>query len=214
MKSIALVLSLLLLLAGCSEPLSRTEKGAIYGAVGGAAVGALAGQAIGKDTKSTLIGAGAGAVVGGGTGAGIGYYMDRQEAAMREALAAVEGVMVSREGNVLHVTFRSDNQFDVNSAVLRPEAQRDIARMADIQREYDKTTITVAGHTDSTGTESHNQQLSERRAAAVRDIMLSRNVASNRINIIGFGEAQPVADNSSKKGQQLNRRVEITINPK
>jgi outer membrane protein OmpA-like peptidoglycan-associated protein len=86
--------------------------------------------------------------------------------------------------------------------------------MADIQREYDKTTITVAGHTDSTGTESHNQQLSERRAAAVRDIMLSRNVASNRINIIGFGEAQPVADNSSKKGQQLNRRVEITINPK
>ncbi|HBT82818.1 MAG: hypothetical protein A2091_01915 [Desulfuromonadales bacterium GWD2_61_12] len=214
MKIQSLVLILFLVLAGCAEPLSRTEKGAIYGAVGGAAVGALAGQAIGKDTKSTLIGAGAGAVVGGGTGAGIGYYMDRQEAAMREALAAVEGVNVRREGNVLHVTFRSDNQFDVNSAALRPEAQRDIARMADIQREYDKTTITIAGHTDSTGTESHNQQLSERRAGAVRDILLSRNVAANRITIVGFGETQPVADNASKKGQQQNRRVEITINPK
>jgi len=214
MKSIALSLTVLFLLAGCAEPLSRTEKGAIYGAVGGAAAGALAGQAIGKDTKSPLIGAGAGAVVGGGTGAGIGYYMDRQEAAMREALAAVEGVNVQREGNVLHVTFRSDNQFDVNSALLRSEAQRDIARMADIQREYDKTTITVAGHTDSTGSESHNQQLSERRAAAVRDILLSRNVAGNRVTIIGFGESRPVADNASKYGQQQNRRVEITINPK
>ena len=214
MKRLTLTAALLLTLTACSEPLSRTQKGAIYGSLGGAAAGALAGQAIGKDTKGTLIGAGVGAAVGGGTGAGIGYYMDRQEAAMREAMASVEGVNVSREGNVLHITFRSDDQFAVDSATLRTGAQQDIARMADIQKAYDKTTITVAGHTDSTGSESHNQQLSERRAQAVPDIILSRGVAANRVSTIGFGESQPIADNASKRGQQQNRRVEIRIDPK
>jgi outer membrane protein OmpA-like peptidoglycan-associated protein len=214
MKHLALSAILLLTLSACSEPMSRTQKGALIGTASGAAVGALAGQAIGKNTKSTLIGAGVGAVVGGGTGAGIGYYMDKQEAAMREAMASVEGVTVTREGNTLYVAFRSDNQFDVDSALLRASAQEDIARMADIQKAYDKTTITVSGHTDSTGSESHNQQLSERRAQAVRDIIVGRGVAASRVTTLGFGESQPIADNATKRGQQQNRRVEIRIDPK
>jgi outer membrane protein OmpA-like peptidoglycan-associated protein len=204
----------LLLASGCAEPMSRTQKGTLIGAGAGAAAGALAGQAIGGDTKGTVIGAAAGAAVGAGTGAAIGRYMDNQEKAMREALASVAGVNVVREGDLLHVTFRSDSQFDVNSFTLRPAAQQDVARMAAILRDYEKTNIRVGGHTDATGSESLNQTLSERRAEAVKSIMLSQGVGSDRLTIIGFGKSQPIADNATPQGRQLNRRVEITIVPK
>ena len=194
------------LLTACAEPMSNAQKGALIGA----ASGALLGQATGKDTKATLIGAGVGAAAGGG----IGYYMDRQEQAMRNALASVEGVNIVREGNVLFVTFRSDNQFDVGSFMLRGSAQNDVARMAAILAEYNKTKIVVTGHTDSTGSEATNQTLSERRAGAVRNIMEANGVASNRITTIGFGESQPIADNVTNYGRQINRRVEIKITPK
>jgi outer membrane protein OmpA-like peptidoglycan-associated protein len=215
MRSIAIIaLVALLLVSGCAEPMSRTQKGALLGAGAGAAAGALAGQAIGRDTKGTVIGAAAGAAVGAGTGAAIGRYMDNQEKAMREALASVAGVNVVRDGDVLHVTFRSDSQFDVNSFALRPAAQQDVARMAAILKEYDKTNIRIAGHTDATGSESLNQTLSERRAEAVKNIMLGQGVAGNRLTTIGFGKSQPIADNATAQGRQLNRRVEIAIVPK
>jgi len=206
MKKLAVLIALTTLLAACAEPMSNTQKGALIGAVGGA----LVGQAAGKDTKSTLIGAG----VGAAGGAGIGYYMDRQEQAMRDALASVEGVNIVREGDVMYVTFRSDNQFEVGSFALRYSAQNDVARMAAILAEYDKTNIIVAGHTDSTGSESTNQTLSERRAEAVRNIMLANNVAAKRITTVGFGESQPIASNDTNQGRNLNRRVEIKIVPK
>lgn len=203
-----------LVLAGCSQQASRTQKGAGYGAGAGAAAGAAIGQAAGGDTESTLLGAGIGAAVGAGTGAAIGNYMDKQEQAMRNALASVEGVKITRDGNILFVTFRSDNQFDVESFSLRPSAQQDIATMADILKNYEKTKILVAGHTDSSGSEEFNQKLSERRANAVKNIMVAKGVAPARINTVGFGESQPIADNSTSPGRQLNRRVEIKITPK
>jgi len=206
MKKLAVLIALTTLLAACAEPMNNTQKGALIGAVSGA----LIGQAAGKDTKSTLIGAG----VGAAGGAGIGYYMDRQEQAMRDALASVEGVNIVRDGDVMYVTFRSDNQFEVGSFALRYSAQNDVARMAAILAEYDKTNIIVAGHTDSTGSESTNQTLSERRAEAVRNIMLANNVAAKRITTVGFGESQPIASNDTNQGRNLNRRVEIKIVPK
>jgi len=206
MKKLFVFMTIGFLLTACAEPMSNAQKGALIGA----ASGALLGQATGKDTKATLIGAGVGAAAGGG----IGYYMDRQEQAMRNALASVEGVNIVREGNVLFVTFRSDNQFDVGSFMLRGSAQNDVARMAAILAEYNKTKIVVTGHTDSTGSEATNQTLSERRAGAVRNIMEANGVASNRITTIGFGESQPIADNVTNYGRQINRRVEIKITPK
>lgn len=205
MKKLLVLISVCFLVSACAEPMNKTQKGALIGA----ASGALLGQAVGKDTKGTLIGAG----VGAATGAGIGYYMDRQEQAMRNALASVEGVNIVREGNVLYVTFRSDNQFDVNSAILRGGAQNDVARMASILAEFEKTKIIVSGHTDSTGPEAYNQTLSERRANAVRNILVANGVVSNRVTTIGFGESQPIAENSTDYGRQLNRRVEIKIVP-
>ncbi|SDE36453.1 OmpA family protein [Desulfuromonas thiophila] len=200
-------------LSGCAQPMSRSQKGAAIGAVSGAAAGALVGQAAGRDTKATLIGAGIGAAVGTGAGAGIGYYMDRQEEALRTALASVEGVQIERVGDELHVTFRSDNQFDVGSFSLRPAAQQDVVRLAQVLTQYHKTRLLIAGYTDSSGSEELNQQLSERRAAAVRNILLANGVADSRMTVVGFGESAPVADNTSDYGRQLNRRVELKISP-
>jgi outer membrane protein OmpA-like peptidoglycan-associated protein len=215
MKRFAAILCLAALLAaGCSQPMNRTQKGGLLGASAGAAAGALIGQAAGHDTKATLLGAGIGAAVGAGVGAGIGNYMDRQEQAMRDALAAVEGVNINREGNILFVTFRSDNQFGVGSFSPRPSAQQDVARMADILAQYDKTNVLAAGYTDSSGSEETNQTLSERRAGSVKNIMVAQGVAAERVTTIGFGESQPVADNSTAHGRQLNRRVAIKISPK
>lgn len=201
-----LLLSALVFLSACAQPMSNAQKGALWGAAGGA----LAGQVIGKDTKGTLIGAASGAAIGGG----VGYYMDRQEAAAREALASVEGVNIVRNGDELYVTFRSDNQFDVGSAVFNPAAQQDVGRLGQVLAEYDKTDILIAGHTDSTGSDATNQTLSERRAGAVQNILLAQGVAGNRMGTIGFGEGAPIADNGTVYGRQQNRRVEIKITPK
>jgi len=194
----------LLLLSACA--MNNTGKGALIGA----GSGALLGQAIGKDTKGTLIGAAAGAAVG----AGIGYYMDRQEAAVREALASVEGVNIQRTGDELFITFRSDNQFKIGGFTLEAGSQRDVARLGQIFGEYDKTNITVAGHTDSSGSEDYNQGLSEKRAAAVRNLLIANGVVKNRITTLGFGESAPIADNGTSYGRQVNRRVEIKVTPK
>jgi len=204
----------LLLAGGCAEPMNKTEKGAVYGALGGAAAGALIGQATGKNTKSTLIGAGIGAAAGGGIGAGVGAYMDKQEKEVRAALDAVEGVNIVRDANVLFITFRSDNQFAVGSYVFNAAAQNDVARLATIFRENEKTDILVTGHTDSTGSEDTNQALSEKRARAVANIFISNGVAGARVTTLGMGESQPVASNDSEAGRRLNRRVEIRVSPK
>ena len=214
MKRMTIALLLVtMMLAGCAEPMNRTQKGAGIGALAGAATGALVGQLAGGDTKATLIGAGIGAAVGAGTGAGIGYYMDRQEEKMRMAMASVEGVNIERQGNILYVTFRSDNQFDVGSFVLRPEAQRGVAQLAQVLNEFGKTKILIVGHTDSTGNESYNQRLSENRANAVRNILIADGVSPNRITSVGFGESQPIASNATAQGRQINRRVTIKITP-
>jgi outer membrane protein OmpA-like peptidoglycan-associated protein len=200
-------------ITGCSQPMTRTQKGAAVGTGVGAAVGAGLGQAIGRDTESTLIGAAAGALAGGLTGGAIGNYMDKQEAAMRQAVANVEGASIQRDQNVLAVTFKSDILFPLNSTVLLPGANDEITRVAQVLTQYPATTITIAGHTDSSGSDAYNQELSERRATAVKNALAARGVAPARMTAVGFGESKPVADNTTDAGRSLNRRVEITIVP-
>jgi outer membrane protein OmpA-like peptidoglycan-associated protein len=201
------------IISGCSQPMTRTEKGAAIGTGVGAATGAVMGQAIGKSTGSTLIGAALGAAVGGVTGGLIGNYMDKQEQSMRDAMAGVEAANVKRNMDTLAVTFKSDFLFSVNSATLHPGAADEIARVAKVLNTYPQTNITVAGYTDSTGTPEHNQKLSEQRAHAVKNALIDQGVIANRITTIGYGERKPIADNSTPEGRQLNRRVEILINP-
>ena len=203
-----------LLLAGCAQPMTKTQQGAAVGTGVGAAIGAGLGQAIGGDTKGTLLGAGIGAVVGGLAGAGIGNYMEKQEAALNQQFAASEAASVRREANMLAVTFKSDVLFDSGSAALKPGAYQEINRVAQVLIQYPDTRILVAGHTDSDGSEAFNQDLSVRRADNVRNALVGQGVQAARINTIGYGESQPIADNTTQAGKQMNRRVVITIEPR
>ena len=206
-------LALTVLLSGGCANMNNMGKGATYGTAGGAAAGALLGQAIGGNTKATLLGAAAGALIGGLTGTGVGYMMDKQEQDMRNALAQSEAIAVQREGNVLALTFRSDFTFAVNSSTIRPGLNNELARVAQVLNAYPQTTLTVAGHTDSTGSEEYNQTLSQKRAESVKNALVQRGVAAYRINAVGYGESQPVGDNETEFGRQQNRRVEVRINP-
>ncbi|MFA5515904.1 MAG: OmpA family protein [Desulfuromonadales bacterium] len=202
-----------LVLAGCTPPQTKTGQGAAIGTGVGAAAGAGLGQVIGGDTESTLIGAGIGAAIGGLAGSSIGRYMDNQEAAMRQQLAGVEGASIQRNADLLAVTFRSDVLFATDSAVLRAGSFGEISRVAKVLQQYPQTSIRIAGFTDSTGSESYNQQLSERRAEAVKNALAAQGVAASRMIATGFGEGQPVASNATEAGRQLNRRVTISIVP-
>ena len=216
MKNVSVSVFLcLVLLAGCAAPetQTKTQKGAIYGAAGGAAAGAIVGQVISHDTKGTLIGAAIGAAVGGLGGAGVGKMMDDQERDMRKAVASSEAASVSREGNLLAVTFKGDVTFDTNSTVLRPGLQSEINRVAGVLSQYPNTLVRVEGHTDSTGTDAYNMDLSNRRAMAVKNLLVQRGIADSRIEAVGYGETLPVATNDTEAGRQRNRRVEIKIAP-
>ncbi|AMV71205.1 OmpA family protein [Desulfuromonas carbonis] len=202
-----------ILALGCTAPQTKTGQGAMIGTGVGAAAGAGLGQAIGGNTKSTLIGAGIGAVVGGLAGGSIGKYMDNQEAAMRQQLAGVEAANVQRNANLLAITFKSDFLFDLDSAQLKPGAYDEISRVAQVLVQYPQTNILIAGHTDSSGAEAYNQQLSERRAQVVMNSLAGQGVNPARLTTIGYGESRPIADNNTEAGRQLNRRVEITIAP-
>lgn len=208
---LALIVSMCAL--GCATPQNKKERGTRIGVLAGAAAGALLGQAIGGDTAGTLIGAGVGALAGGAIGRKVGSNMDKQEAAMREQLAAVEAANIQRNADMLAVTFKADALFDVGSAALKAGAFDEIQRVATVLNQYPQTSIIVAGHTDSTGTESHNKALSERRAMSVKNALVGQGVSPTRITTVGFGQSTPIADNTTEAGRQLNRRVVVTIKP-
>ena len=183
---------------------SKATSGAIIGAVSGAAVGALANH---KDRgKGALIGAAA----GGATGGGIGYYMDRQEAELRRKLEGT-GVRVQRNGDQINLIMPGDVTFDVNQASIRNEFVYVLESVGIVLDEYEKTAIRIEGHTDSSGSDAYNQQLSERRAAAVRDVLLRQGINISSTSVQGYGESQPIASNDTPAGRQANRRVTLNL---
>ncbi len=214
MKRLVVLAAVVALLAGgCAQPMSRTQKGTAVGAGTGAVVGAGLGQLIGGDTEGTLIGAGIGAAVGGTAGGFFANYMEKQEMAMNQALVGVEGASIQRDAQVLAVTFKSDLLFDVNSSAVKPGGYDELQRVARVLNDYPRTNILIAGHTDSTGSEAYNQNLSEQRAAAVKNSLAGYGVSAMRLTTIGYGETRPIASNATESGRQMNRRVAITITP-
>jgi outer membrane protein OmpA-like peptidoglycan-associated protein len=208
-KSVAIFVSLALVvfLFSCAGPTSQ-ERGTKTGLLIGAAGGALLGQAIGRNTASTIIGAGIGAAVGGISGNQIGAYMDRQEQELRAAMAQSEAVNIQRTQDVLTATFKSGVLFDFDSSMLKAGAYGEMDRVANILNKYPQTTIRVEGHTDSKGSEAYNQILSEKRALAIKNALTQRNVDPARIQTVGYGESQPISSNDA-----MNRRVNIVIIP-
>lgn len=189
-------------LTGCSS--SKTVKGGAIGAGAGAVIGGV----IGHEAGNTAVGVIIGAAVGGTAGALIGHYMDKQAEEMRRDL---EGAKIERVGEGIKITFDSGILFDLNSALLRPVAEQNIQDLSRILKKYDDTNILVEGHTDSTGTDSYNQELSERRAKSVSNYAIGVGVDPSRFTTVGYGENQPVASNETAAGRQQNRRVEIAI---
>jgi outer membrane protein OmpA-like peptidoglycan-associated protein len=198
-----LILSFLTVTMGCAE-WSRTAKGAAIGAGAGGAAGGLIGYATGHTVAGILIGAAVGGVAGGF----IGNYMDKQAA---EIERDIEGAKVERIGEGIKITFSSGILFDVDKATLKDSYQGELSQLATILNKYNDTNILLAGHTDSTGSENYNLDLSLRRAQSVASYLSTQNVDGMRFTVEGLGEAQPVASNDTPEGRAQNRRVEVAI---
>ena len=188
---------------GC-ESMKKRDKGAVIGGTAGAVIGG----AIGSKTGNTALGAIIGAAIGGAAGAYIGNYMDKQAEEMQRDL---EGAKIERVGEGIKITFDSGILFDVDKSALQPAAQTNLEKLAVILNKYQETEILIEGHTDATGSDDHNMDLSIRRAQSVSGFLATNQVNATRFNVVGYGETQPLADNETTTGRQQNRRVEIAI---
>jgi outer membrane protein OmpA-like peptidoglycan-associated protein len=203
MKSHLAVAGIVLALTACAS-LNKKEEGAIIGAGAGGVIGGI----IGNQTGSTARGAIIGAVVGGAAGAIIGHQMDQQA---KEIKDAIPGATVERVGEGIQVTFASGLLYDFDSDQIRAEAGTNLRSLAASLDKYPDTDLLIVGHTDSQGTDSYNQALSQRRADAASSYLAAQGVNATRLRTLGRGESEPVASNDVDSGRQLNRRVEIAI---
>lgn len=197
-----------LVLAACAPDPNNMQNRTLTGAVTGAAVGGVIGAATGDGGGRRAV---AGAVLGGTAGALIGQQLDRQAADLRRQLGG--NVDIRNTGQELILTLPQDLLFAVDSATLRPDLQQDLRVIATNLVNYPRSDVIVIGHTDNTGSAAYNQSLSERRAQSVAQVLRGQGVAANRIQTIGRGLTQPVANNATPEGRRQNRRVEIFIRP-
>ena len=190
------------------EQMSSATKGALIGAAAGAVVGLISGDDAVERRQHAMIGAGLGALAGGA----IGHYQDKQEAALRAELEGT-GVSVVRNGDNITLNMPGNVTFATDSSDLSPAFFDVLNSVGKVLAEFEQTVVEVAGHTDSTGSDSYNQGLSERRANSVTTYLRGQGVIDQRLITLGMGEGRPVSDNSNASGRQSNRRVEITMVP-
>lgn len=201
--SLIVVLSAAFIFPGCAS-WNKTQKGAVVGTAAGGTMGAVIGRAAGN----TALGAIIGAAVGGGAGAIIGNKMDKQA---EEIKKTVPDAKVERVGEGIVVEFNSKVLFAFDKSNLSDESRISLDKLVKVLNSYPDTNIEVQGHTDSKGSPSYNQTLSEQRASAVAGYLSDKNIATSRITKKGFGETAPKYDNSTADGRTQNRRVEFLI---
>ncbi len=190
------------------QQMNRTSRNALIGAGIGVAAGLLTGDSAVERRQHALIGAGIGGLAGGA----VGSYQDRQQAALRDRLQGT-GVNVTRDGDNITLNMPGNVTFAFNSANLDPQFYPVLGSVAEVLKEYDKTVVEVAGHTDSIGGDEVNQRLSEQRANAVTQYLVSQNINPQRFITVGAGKRYPIASNDTEAGRAANRRVEITLVP-
>jgi len=197
---------------GCASMGEKEQTGTAIGAGTGAVVGGVIGAATGSKNQreKAAAGAAAGAAIGGLLGNRIGAYMDKQEADLRNAMASTisqNNATIQRNNEqMLTATFKSDVFFDVNSSIIKPGGYAELDRVANVLAQYPQTMIRVEGHTDQTGSEQYNLQLSERRANAVKNALTQKGIDAARITPVGMGECCPVSSDNS-----ANRRVSMVL---
>lgn len=189
---------------------SKTTWGAGIGAATGAVLGAATGKNAEDRRKRALIGAAA----FGAAGAGVGAYMDNQDKKLRERLQGV-GVGIQKDPNtgIITLIMPGNITFPTAQSAIKGDFYPVLDAVADVLKEYNKTTITVAGYTDNVGRDDYNLKLSQDRANSVSSYLASRGVDGGRLSAVGYGKASPIADNSNENGRAQNRRVVVTINP-
>ncbi len=186
------------------QQVSRTAAGAGIGALGGAVAGVL----IGDNREATLIGAGIGALAGGAAG----NYMDRQESELRQQLQGT-GVSVTRVGDQLVLNMPGNITFATNSADISSNFYPTLNSVALVLQKYNQTYVDILGHTDSTGSQQYNQELSQRRAGSVAAYLQNQGVEPARLITRGMGQNSPIASNDTPERRAQNRRVEIVLTP-
>ncbi len=215
LKKIAIALIGATFLGGCTtdpytgeQKMSNTAGGAAIGAAVGALGGLLVGGSSHAQHNAVLIGAGISALGGGA----IGAYMDRQESELRAQLQGT-GVSVTRNGDQIILNMPSNITFDTDQDQVKSQFYPTLNSVAIVLRKYDRTLVDVYGHTDSTGSATHNQDLSQRRAASVANYLGAQGIDPRRFAVVGFGATRPIATNATAAGRAQNRRVEIEISP-
>lgn len=188
---------------------NNTGTGAIAGALGGAVLGYLTNTHNSEQgRKNALIGAGVGALAG----AGIGQYMDRQQRALEQELSGT-GVGVVRQGDNLILRMPSEVTFATNQSSIDARFLPVLDDVAAVLNQYDRSTVDIVGHTDSSGGDHINQPLSENRALSVANYLINRGVLRERLFVAGNSSRNPIASNETAEGKAQNRRVEIVIRP-
>ena len=186
----------------------KTKQGAAIGVAAGVVAGLLSGSSATERRQRALIGAGVGAIAGGA----IGNYQDRQERALREQMAGT-GVEIVRQGDNITLSMPDNITFGFDKADLQPQFYPVLDNLARTLNEYNQSIIEVAGHTDSVGSDTYNQELSMRRAYAVGNYLMARGLMRDRFIITGAGKTRPIATNETEAGRAKNRRVELTLVP-
>ena len=187
---------------------NNQQKGTVIGTAAGAVIGGVLGNILGKG-KNAPAGAVLGGIVGGVAGNVIGRNMDKQAKEIKETLPGAE---VERVGEGIKVTMKENMvNFGFDSSDLTSAAKANLDKLAQVLKNNMDTNINIYGHTDSKGTDAYNLSLSERRAAAVKNYLVSQGVSAGRMFTMGVGEKEPVASNDTDAGRAENRRVEFAI---
>lgn len=211
-KSLIAISLFAFIAGGCAtspdDPNANAKQKAMIGAAVGTAIGLATGDSAVERRQQATVGAALGAAAGGG----IGHYQDKQEAKLRQELQGT-GVDVVRQGDNIMLDMPSGITFAFNSSDVNSQFYSVLDKVAVTLNEYNQTTINVAGHTDSIGSDSANQALSMRRATSVAQYLQSRGISNQRLQTTGYGESRPVDSNDTDAGRANNRRVEITLVP-
>src|SRR5215212_5003128 len=203
-RHLSFIIAISALFLSACKSMNKSQKGAVIGVAGGGTIGAI----IGKKMGNTAAGAVIGAAVGGVAGTIIGAKMDKQAEEMKKVLGDAE---VRREGEGIVINFKEKVLFAFDQSDLSSNAESSLNKLSNILQKYPETDIVIIGHTDSKGSDSYNQNLSERRANSVSYYLRNHNISAARVTVKGMGETDPVASNDTDEGRSLNRRVEFVI---